>query len=526
MLSPCCHCLQLLHSDGSPKVEGFTASPAIAFIDSIVIFTCKPAIAQSSPQGWIQCDRSRPECSKCTERGLECTYLDVTTASPIGPGQLEKLANLMSDPSVTVDLLTTLPYFEALELFNMLCEMPRAGETSATSEAHIPSIPSPSPQPPNLIKSLLPSNPVEQELMVRHPIAYPVLLPMVISDLPFEELTSRRPGMTATQVLRDTTSPSSADMMLTDDDEPEEDALFEFCKGLPHLTQSHIEYLQNVNLTLWMDLPIPNITAVRVIALYLNNDYPVLPVFHADLFLRDLCQNQPYFCSALLISALLGWACQASTCIDLETASWSPLFFTDAQNRWGQLNTDESITISSLSALQFMCMTAMTHGQDDLGLEYLRQGLELGQKMGILNVEQGTYADWLMGYPDWTRAASYAAWSAYNLASMVSLHFHMVEVETAPRIPMPGDTDDVSAAKEDKLHISYVNREVFKASCKLWVIFAIIAKQYYREGITPSQSAPVEFAEGIYRQLLDWADELPLELVRRPGSCHGVQMLQ
>ena len=98
-------------------------------------------------------------------------------------------------------------------------------------------------------------------------------------------------------------------LMLTDDEESNEDALFEFCQGLPHLCPSHVEYLRKADLTLYMELPIPNETAVRVIALYLNNDYPVLPLFHADLFLRDLCQNQSYFCSALLISALLGWAC-------------------------------------------------------------------------------------------------------------------------------------------------------------------------------------------------------------------------
>jgi len=216
---------------------------------------------------------------------------------------------LNSDPAVIVDLLTTLPYFEALELFNMLREMPRDRETSVASETQIPSISLASLQPQNLIRSLLPSNPMIQELMVRHPIAYPVLLPMAVSDLPLEELTSRRPGMTATQVLRDTRSPSSAEMMLTDDEEAEDDALFEFCRGLPHLTPFQIEYLQKVDLTLWMELPIPNETAVRVIALYLNNDYPVLPLFHADLFLQDLCQNRPYFCSVLLISALLGWAC-------------------------------------------------------------------------------------------------------------------------------------------------------------------------------------------------------------------------
>jgi len=41
----------LLHSNGSPKAE---AVAAIAFIDDIVIFTWKSAIAWSSAQGWIR----------------------------------------------------------------------------------------------------------------------------------------------------------------------------------------------------------------------------------------------------------------------------------------------------------------------------------------------------------------------------------------------------------------------------------------------------------------------------------------
>ena len=109
---------------------------------------------------------------------------------------------------------------------------------------------------------------------------------------------------------------------------------------------------------------------------------------------------------------------------------------------------------------------------------------------------------------------------------MISLHFHRVDVEIAPGLPMPGDIDDDLAIQEDKLHISYVNGQVFNASCKLWVIFALIAKRYYQGSNMSVQHASVEFAEEIYRQLLAWADELPLELVRRPGSCHGVHMLQ
>lgn len=51
----------------------------------------------------------------------------------------------------------------------------------------------------------------------------------------------------------------------------------------------------------------------------------------------------------------------------LHEALFFPL---DAQTRWSQLNHNESIAISGLSALQLMFMTAITHGQDNLGLAY------------------------------------------------------------------------------------------------------------------------------------------------------------
>jgi hypothetical protein len=102
----------------------------------------------------------------------------------------------------------------------------------------------------------------------------------------------------------------------------------------------------------------------------------------------------------------------------------------------------------------------------------------------------------------------------------------MVQVHTAPELPMPGGFNDDSLIQNGKLQVSRVNGQVFKASCKLWVIFGAIAKRYYEESNASGQNVSVEFAEEIYWQLLGWADELPLELVRRPGSCHGVHMLQ
>lgn len=113
------------------------------------------------------------------------------------------------------------------------------------------------------------------------------------------------------------------------------------------------------------------------------------------------------------------------------------------------------------------------------------------------------------------------------IPSMVSLHFHQVEVEAAPGIVMPGDIDDILAAEEDELNVPSIHGEIFKASCKLWTIFAPVAETYYRQGNNMSnETACLDYAEKVYQQLLRWADELPLELVPQVGNSQGIHMLQ
>lgn len=272
-----------------------------------------------------QCDRSRPSCIKCSERGLQCEYLD-GPQSPASSVQLERLARLSRDPRALSELLATLPYFEALELFEMFRKMPRdsasatsmqtpqSSSLSSSSESPPSWTPLAAQTPPapqyNLVRSLLPpaSNPMEQELMVRHPIAYPVLMPVAVNALPLETLLiPRKPEMLGEcLLLKDASHSESLDVA---ENNANDDESAGWWSRLSHLTPSHIDLLQKVDISLWIDLPIPNDIAIRVIALYLNNDHPVLPLFNVDLFLQDLSQNQPYFCSRLLVSALLGWAC-------------------------------------------------------------------------------------------------------------------------------------------------------------------------------------------------------------------------
>lgn len=93
---------------------------------------------------------------------------------------------------------------------------------------------------------------------------------------------------------------------------------------------------------------------------------------------------------------------------------------------------------------------------------------------------------------------------------------------------MPGDIEIALAAQEGVTISLPEDIDVFSAMCKLWTIFAPVAKVYYGPDLEAfmNQTAALDYVEGTYRQLLAWADALPLRLVRQPGSSHAVYLMQ
>ena len=72
---------------------------------------------------------------------------------------------------------------------------------------------------------------------------------------------------------------------------------------------------------------------------------------------------------------------------------------------------------------------------------------------------------------------------------------------------------------------------VFKACCELWLIFHSTLSDYHDEkgGDTAGKktsTVSLTLAEDVYRQLLVWADNLPLDLVRGCDNSHSVMMMQ
>lgn len=67
--------------------------------------------------------------------------------------------------------------------------------------------------------------------------------------------------------------------------------------------------LDQLKIRFWTPVPIGDVLASRAISLYLQTDHPLLGLFEPSLFISDLINHRNEFCSAVLVNALLYWAC-------------------------------------------------------------------------------------------------------------------------------------------------------------------------------------------------------------------------
>ncbi|KAF5023169.1 hypothetical protein F66182_4773 [Fusarium sp. NRRL 66182] len=481
----------------------------------------------------VKCNGQRPACATCVQRAVDCEYppelVDYTTA------EAERRAG--QESAELVAQLQTLPYEDALKLLQKM----RGEASSSTPREYMPraQVATNIPRPVSsaaYVRSCLPSTPnsLEFELAIRHPIAYPTLYPIQITSLPLDRMLNpsriRRSQpyspFFSYEDEQNSAIPGTNPPYKTPDsisNSPEPRPLIGPAQARPLIYES----LGQLDISYWSDVPIPNHIAAQVISLYMETDYSVLPLFNGDFFIQDLIQQRSYFCSRFLVSALLAWACQAYTAMQPEVASLSVEFFTEAEKAFSEM--PYANTLTAVSALQLLSMTAVTQGRDDVSLNYLLLGVKVGRMMGLFGVQPGRRSanSWLDGYHDWRMAASYTAWGVYNWAAVFGLHYQKAVIELPPTLPMPGDVEFALAMQGTYIAQPSIQTDVFRSCCHLFVIFHDVLWSYYgqRQEVAPLHHIPVEFAEGIYRRLLVWADSLSLDLVRSDSGPHYIMMM-
>lgn len=181
-----------------------------------------------------------------------------------------------------LERLKNLPESESIALLRKLRgeESPLVSPTAASDneqQSHGPLGETPSPPlQGSTVKQPLATTAsgITLELMTRYPVAYPTLLPFDVKSIDVEAIVA---------------SPVPS----------REKIEYPYCDGR----------LSHLDISKWTNIQLGSKLAARLISNYLRMDHPLLGLFDADLFLRDLVSVQHNFCSSMLVNAVLAWSC-------------------------------------------------------------------------------------------------------------------------------------------------------------------------------------------------------------------------
>ncbi|KAK6214358.1 Sodium- and chloride-dependent GABA transporter 1 [Pestalotiopsis sp. IQ-011] len=174
------------------------------------------------------------------------------------------------------------------------------------------------------------------------------------------------------------------------------------------------ERLNDLDISFWTPVPIPNGLAAKVISLYLVTDHPLLGIFEPGQFIADLVNHKQISCSSFLVNTLLYWGCMYSA-IEKEANNYAEQLSAEAVRLWTiEKNFDSILTMISV---QMLSLAFMGNGKDHNVVVYQIESVKMGARLGLLGVDEETAASKLAKIPyERMNAYSFAAWGVFNWA--------------------------------------------------------------------------------------------------------------
>ncbi|CAK7210663.1 hypothetical protein SBRCBS47491_000851 [Sporothrix bragantina] len=471
------------------------------------------------------CDRVRPSCALCIDRGTRCVYranyrTNDTTANAASEAlqrQLDILQTQLKDQSQMVQALAALPPEAAVDILRLLrtTKEPFSVLSGLQGNMHARMRPSDyrasrSMSPPTLSH-------LEFELAARYRAVYARLEP--VDDASLQALIL--PGdytRDPTEALLDgmdfssssaTPTPSSASFTTSTETPPP--------RTPPNKSRFIDDRLQLVQIEYWTSVPISNSAAASILSFYLEYDHTLFNTFDADLFLSDLVECRSDFCSAFLVNSILFFACQAYTAIDAAAAPFVHAFFRESVVLWSGLGTAPSLT--SIAACEIFSMGGYFYGRDDQALEALTQGRRMAEKLELLSIPRyspESIRQLQQKSSKWLRAAAHTAWGVHNWLSAHVFYYNGEAIHHPPLLPAPGSTADQYGDEFTKvgrtIEWSRFTSASYPGISQFWVISQEVAVVYLNPQVDRSrplaEQVPMAFAEEKYRKLLEWADSM------------------
>ncbi|EXK24052.1 hypothetical protein FOMG_19203 [Fusarium oxysporum f. sp. melonis 26406] len=459
----------------------------------------------------IRCDGRRPQCEACRRRGEQepCTYSESRSQGQSKETeQILELFDIMKTgpENLAIDILKIIRSHSDLDTaFSIL--QPRIGPTRHASGQRWPAA---------ATRYLG----LESELMVRYSLPFPPLQPFESSILK-AVLSTGRISNTDSEIFGLPTNSESNPF------------------PVHHPLQRSAlvpgpcdERLQELNISFWTTVPIHSDLAAKIILLYLQTDHPLLGTFDPDLFVNDLIHCETRYCSRLLLSALMYWGCQMYSALDPTVKEYTSQFCDEAESRWSEEKSKDSFL--TLAGIQLLGLAYMGDGKNHHVLTYMSEANSMGARLGLFGVDPTVAIPKTQEEsPELQSAISYAAWGSFNWIVLVSLFYQQPGVsypEYPPTLPIPENTlypnlDDSPEPVRQTLRSAYMG-DTFPVLCRFWRILHEVTLRYYRDHPIPREDLSghitLAFAEYKYRELIAWAETLPLSMVRSEQSSHHV----
>ncbi|KAB5528009.1 hypothetical protein GE09DRAFT_975620 [Coniochaeta sp. 2T2.1] len=481
------------------------------------------------------CDIVRPHCGQCVRRGLKCHYVSVDrdeTPAMVMKREMDTLKQDYKNLVEAFDILRDLPEDKSITVLRK-SRLIAAGDPATLLASITESAGNYDALPRLVLVRPPPQDGREFELMLRHSVAYPTLLPLdsgAVSVTAFFPSGAPPASDSGPEPVSSSPGPSTFAS-------PQ-------ASSTPNLGPSANDYcdprLQQLNIAFWTTAPISNASAASLISLYLKVDHPTLGLFDSNLFVGDLITNRVRYCSRLLVSSILVWACVSTPSTD------SPVLMSEANVLWEQEHTFDSLpTVAAAQLLNLSC----TYNGDNGARFYATVGSVMAQRMGLFGPYRQPYplpAGHGISAPpggfdedeeaDWRKSAAHTAWGVFNCVAMNSFMFQTYDpsLEFPPQLSIPGAMSDRKGDEEvadgETSHglPDYMGR-TFPAMCSFWVLTSEWTSRYYMPPHGPHEPVvgrvPWEFAQSTFKKLLAWTDGFHFLLARGDQIPHHTAIL-
>ncbi|KAK1953638.1 hypothetical protein LY78DRAFT_708259 [Colletotrichum sublineola] len=476
------------------------------------------------------CD-GQPTCSQCFRRGIKCEYRmipdSVMKKVPAGTQLVDNQeAASNAEAAGLLSMLKNVSDGEAFEALQLLRNGRDPAELTAALRDGVIGLSQTSLEKADLLPQQQHS--LEFELMMKHPIAYP------IGSL------VRSPNMDPEHFLQSSGNNKSAtNAAITVHENLPQPDLSPFgvrqqvdqmgsgssrITGLSPPSKLFSNRLLSVEISRWTKVPISNELSIKVLSLYFEVEHPLMPLFDVEFFLEGLLGNNQ-FCSCLLINALFAWACLKYATVDPEVATVGHAFYDESKKLWAKNKDTTSTTICTMAALQYMSITAFAFGAGEEHERYLCEMSDMAEILELFGPDptepQGTG---ISNDTSWQLATAQMAWAIFNYLTFFSVQLRRRIIEHPPRFPMPGSSFLLSPhniiTQEDKRR--FYRAGLLRENCKLSLIVHDTLRVMYSPFANPQLDLfYLPFAEETCRRLLVIYYHMAVLDLMRPLTRHS-----